>query len=67
MDSAFMRLKPYPPKAGCVLILRIYKCRHIKNFHNSPNGVKNKVYLLVDKLTVRVGIHSPLYVLETGD
>lgn len=42
MDSAFMRLKPYPPKAGCVLILRIYKCRHIKNFHNSPNGVKKK-------------------------
>lgn len=45
----------------------MFFCRHIQEFHNSPEWNVTKVYLLGDKLRARVAIHSPLCALGTGN
>ena len=42
-----------------------YQCSGTKSFHNSSEGNITKIYLLGEKLTVRVSVHCPLHVLGT--
>ena len=41
-------------------------CSSTKEFHKSPEWSRTKIYLFGNNFTVRVAIHRPLHVLETG-
>ena len=48
----------------CIHVVML-QCWRTREFHNSPDWSITKVYLLGDKLTERVAIHSPLHELGT--